>query len=96
MQRVAEALNRVVRNVRKRSEAKMSADMVYTGSAWSRESKNGTNYISVALDLSKLLGALGYEIPPDVKVNLALFENTKKKSEKSPDWSIVYFKDKES
>ena len=65
--------------------------MKYVGSAWNRVSKNGADYISVALDVSKLLGELGYELPPDIKVNLSLFENNNKKSERSPDYSIVYF-----
>lgn len=95
MQKMEKVLDLVVKNARTKSEKRMASDMVYTGSAWDRESKNGTNYISVSLDLSKLLDALGYEFMPDVKVNLAMFENTKKKSEKSPDWSVVYFKDKE-
>jgi uncharacterized protein (DUF736 family) len=69
--------------------------MKYVGSAWNKTSKSGTDYISVSIDITKLLGELGYEIPADTKVNLACFENTKKRTEKSPDYSVVYFKDKE-
>jgi len=94
-----ELSGRIVKNViqsrtkrgERREMANSNGGLDYVGGAWNKESKKGNSWVSISLDLHKLLGHLGFEVPENTKVNVALFENGKKKSEKSPDFNVVYF-----
>jgi uncharacterized protein (DUF736 family) len=56
--------------------------MTKIGSLWSRVSRDGnTKYINGILD--------GANIPPGDKIQVVIFQNTQKKSAKSPDF-LVY------
>lgn len=57
------------------------------GSGWKRTAQNekGTEYVSISIDIP-LLGTL----------QLAMFREEEKKSENSPDYSIVWSKPKKS
>ena len=61
----------------------------YVGSAWNKEGKRGP-YISVSIDLKKLLKEFGLEIEEETRCNLFMFTNERKKSDTSPDYSIMY------
>lgn len=62
---------------------------VRVGGAWIKESKAGRTWVSIQLDLKKLLDDGN---PTDLeKVNLAMFENTKKEKENQPDYNITFF-----
>lgn len=63
----------------------------FVGGAWVKEGKKG-QYISISLDLKELLGQLGVEVDQEeFKANIFAFVNEKKKSENSPDYTLMYF-----
>ena len=62
------------------------------GAGWKKESKEGTVYIRLNLDVNKLAEFM----PEDANENgvwCNLFRVKKKKSEKSPDYNLVIFVD---
>jgi len=68
---------------------------VYCGGIWQKKTRGGQDYLSLSLDLTKLLKSLGFNFEEELKVNLAGFKNDRKKSDNSPDFSISYLpKDK--
>lgn len=59
------------------------------GAAWKKTAQSGLKYLSVSLNLDKLMVATGGQI--DGKVNLALFAKKGEKAKDSqPDYDLIY------
>lgn len=59
------------------------------GCAWKKTSQSGLKYLSVSLDLDKLLAATGGIVAG--KINLALFtKKGEKTNDRQPDLDLVY------
>lgn len=52
------------------------------GAAWKKVSKNGVDYYSCTIELDKVGNAR--------IIHVAMFENKEKKTDKHPDWQIVW------
>ena len=64
------------------------------GAGWTKESKNGNAYVSFSLDVEAIesaLTSLKAGTQEVKKINVSMFENTKKKEEKHPDYFLMFF-----
>lgn len=58
---------------------------------WTKESKSGNTYPSASLEYGKLIERIkeaAQGVKATDKVTIALFSNTKKETEKHPDWNL--------
>lgn len=58
------------------------------GAAWKKQAASGLTYLSVSLNLDKLMEATGGLT--NGKVNLALFAKKNKSKDSQPDYDLVY------
>lgn len=58
------------------------------GACWKKQMKDGCTFLSGILEIGKLAGSTA--IPEDTKINIAIFPTKEKKSDRSPDFEIVY------
>jgi uncharacterized protein (DUF736 family) len=68
---------------------------IKVGAGWTKEGKSGNVYVSVSLDAVKI-AELTAEIAANggngEKLNVGMFENTKKKTDNQPDYYFMYFR----
>lgn len=84
-------------NLKSKGSDTMKDKGSFVGGAWVKSGKRG-DYLSISVNLKELLEQLGVQIEEkEFKVNLFAFVNEKKKSENSPDYTLMYFepRDKE-
>lgn len=71
------------------------SNSIKVGAGWTKESKSGSVYVSISLDVIKIkelsdeIAAAGGK---SEKLNVSMFENTKKKADNQPDYYFMYFR----
>lgn len=64
------------------------------GAGWTKESKSGNAYVSFSLDVKAIEEAIKTLVAsqtPLEKINVSMFENTKKKEDRQPDYFLMFF-----
>lgn len=64
------------------------------GAGWTKESKSGNAYVSFSLDIEAIeetIRSLVAQKADLKKINVSMFENTKKKEDRQPDYFLMFF-----